>query len=112
MVEASAGTDALHHMALADQDSGFHVADEIAVVPLLAACVAYGQAAALGVHVLLGTVQPAAVAVVAVDGIPAVGHSWVLAALGNLQAAAAALLSNPVVGKVPDKTAENAPGAH
>ena len=98
-------------MALADQDSGFPAAGEIAVVPLLAACVAFGQADALGVHVLLGTAQPAAVAVVAADGTPAAGHSQVLAELGNLQAAAA-LLGIPVVGKVPDKTAENASGAH
>lgn len=107
MVEASAGTDALHHMALADLGSGFPAAGETAVVPLSAACVASGRAAALGVHALQGTAQPAAVAV---DGIHAAGHSVVLAVLGKPQVAA--LLDIPVVENAPDRTAVIASGAH
>lgn len=106
VVEASAGTDALHHMALADLGSGFPAVGETAVALLFAACVASGRAAALGVHVLQGTAQPAAVAV---DGIHAAGHSVVLAELGKQQAAA--LLGIPVVENAPDKTAVIASGA-
>ena len=104
VVAASAGTDVLYHMAPADLGSGFPAAGETAVLSLFAACVAFGQAAALGVHVLKGTAPPAAAAaVVVVDGIHA-GHLVVLAELGKPQAAA--LLGIPVAENALDKTAE------
>ena len=103
---ASVGTDAQYHMALADLGSGFPAAGETAVVPLFAACVAFGQTAVLGVHVLQGTAQPAAVAV---DGIHA-GHLVVLAEIGKPQAAA--LLGIPVAENAPDRTAVIASDAY
>jgi len=111
VVAASAGTDVLHHMALAGFGSGFPAAGETAVLSLFAACVEFGQAAVLGVHVLKGTALPAAAAavVVAVDGIHA-GHLVVLAELGKLQAAA--LLGIPVAENAPDRTAETVSDAY
>lgn len=112
VVAASAGTDVPHHMALADLGSGFLAAGETAALSLFAACVAFGQAAVLGVQVLKGTAPPAAaaVAVVAVDGIHA-GHCVVLADLGKPQAAAA-LPGIPVAENAPDRTAETASDAN
>lgn len=110
VVVASAGTDVLHHTALADLGSGFLAAGETAVLSLFAACVAFGQAAVLGVQVLKGTALPAAAAVVVVvDGIRA-GHWVVLAELGKPRAAA--LLDIPVAENAPDRTAETASDAY
>ena len=110
VVAASAGTDVLHHTALADLGSGFLAAGETAVLSLFAACVAFGQAAVLGVQVLKGTALPAAAAVaVVVDGIRA-GHWVVLAELGKPRAAA--LLDIPVAENAPDRTAETASDAY
>ena len=110
VVAASAGTDVLHHMALADLGSGFLAAGETAVLSLFAAYVPFGQAAVLGVQVLTGTaLLAAAVVVVVVNGIHA-GHWVVLAELGKPQAVA--LLGNPVAGNAPDRTAEIASDAY
>lgn len=110
VVVASAGTDVLHHTALADLGSGLLAAGETAVLSLFAACVAFGQAAVLGVQVLKGTALPAAAAVVVVvDGIRA-GHWVVLAELGKPRAAA--LLDIPVAENAADRTAETASDAY
>ena len=109
MAVASVGADVQRHMALADLGSGFPAAVETAVLSLFAACVAIGQAAVLGVHVLKGTAPSAAAAAAAVvNGIHA-GHLVVLAD-GKPQAAA--LLGIPVAENEPDRTAETASDAY
>lgn len=112
VVEASAGTDGLHHTAFVDLDSGYLAAGDTAVVQCSAACAASGQVAVLGVHVFQGTALAAAVAaavvVVAVDGNHA-GCLVVLAGLDMLQAVA--LVGIPVAEGVPDRTAVIAFGA-
>ena len=111
MVEASAGTDSLLHMTLADLGSGYSAAGDTVAVPLSAVCVASGQAAVLGVHTLQGTAQPAAAvaAAVAVDGNHA-GHSMALVELGKQQAAA--LFGNSVAATASDMTVVTASGVH
>lgn len=109
VVVASAGTDVLHHTALADLGSGLLAAGETAVLSLFAVCVAFGQTAVLGVQVLKGTALPAAAAAVVVDGIRA-GHWVVLAELGKPRAAA--LLDIPVAENAADRTAETASDAY